>query len=169
MAHPHTPPLVPNRARAVPNRLRARVGACRICAMNRRHDIDTLRFLAFALVILYHVAMPYVADWHWHLKSQHAAQWLQWPMRALNLWRMDLVFLISGLAMGFLLRQPNRLTVLRQRSQRLLLPLVWGMAVIVPYQAYAQGVANGRLEPGLLAFLSRHVSGGPWPAGAFDG
>ena len=70
--------------------------------MQRRHDIDALRALAFALVILYHVAMYYVAGWHWHLKSPHEAEWLQWPMRALNLWRMDLVFLISGLALGFL-------------------------------------------------------------------
>ena len=41
--------------------------------MNRRHDIDALRALAFGLVILYHVAMYYVAGWHWHLKSPHAA------------------------------------------------------------------------------------------------
>ncbi|MCZ4316571.1 acyltransferase [Comamonadaceae bacterium G21597-S1] len=137
--------------------------------MNRRHDIDTLRCLAFGLVILYHIAMPYVADWHWHLKSPHAAAWLQWPMRALNLWRMDLVFLISGLAMGFLLRQPDRLAVLRQRSWRLLLPLAWGMAVVVPYQAYAQAVANGSIAPGPGAFVLRYVSFGPWPPGAFDG
>ena len=75
---------------------------------SRRHDIDALRALAFALVILYHVAMYYVADWHWHLKSPHAADWLQAPMRALNLWRMDLVFLVSGLAFGFVRREIGR-------------------------------------------------------------
>jgi peptidoglycan/LPS O-acetylase OafA/YrhL len=37
--------------------------------MTRRHDIDALRVLAFALLILYHLAMLYVADWEWHLKS----------------------------------------------------------------------------------------------------
>ncbi|MDP3619731.1 MAG: acyltransferase, partial [Ramlibacter sp.] len=42
----------------------------------RRHDIDTLRALAFGLVILYHVGMYYVAGWHWHLKSPHEAAWL---------------------------------------------------------------------------------------------
>ena len=36
--------------------------------MNRRHDIDALRALAFALVIVYHLGMYYVAGWHWHLK-----------------------------------------------------------------------------------------------------
>ena len=137
--------------------------------MNRRHDIDALRALAFAGVILYHVAMYYVADWQWHLKSPHAAEWLQWPMRAMNLWRMDLVFLISGLAIGFLRRGQTAGGLLRQRSLRLLLPLAFGMAVIVPFQPYAQGVANGLVEPGFLAFLAKYFTGGPWPRGAFDG
>lgn len=137
--------------------------------MTRRHDIDALRVLAFALVILYHLCMYYVADWGWHLKSEHAAHWLQWPMRAINLWRLDLVFLISGIAIGLVRRGQSAAGLLRQRSARLLAPLVFGMAVIVPFQPYAQGVANGLVEPGFAAFLARYYTGGPWPRGAFDG
>lgn len=137
--------------------------------MQRRHDIDALRALAFALVIVYHVAMYYVAGWHWHLKSPDAVEWLQWPMRALNLWRMDLVFLVSGLAFGFLRRGQTGLRLFGQRSLRLLLPLAFGMAVVVPYQAYAQAVANGSVAPGLWEFLARYYRGGPWPREAFDG
>ena len=137
--------------------------------MNRRHDIDALRALAFALVILYHVAMYYVAGWDWHLKSPHAAVWLQWPMRALNLWRMDLVFLVSGLAFGFLQRARTPGRLLRQRSLRLLVPLAFGMLVIVPFQPYAQMLAKGLVEPGFGDFVLRYFSGGPWPRGAFDG
>ncbi|TFZ01835.1 acyltransferase family protein [Ramlibacter humi] len=138
--------------------------------MERRHDIDALRALAFAGVILYHVGMYYVAGWHWHVKSPHEAEWLQWPMRALNLWRMDLVFLVSGLAMSLLWRgEGSRRALLGQRSWRLLLPLAFAMAVVVPYQVYAQVVANGSSEPGLAAFLRRYFTGGPWPRDAFDG
>lgn len=137
--------------------------------MNRRHDIDALRALAFALVIVYHVGMYYVAGWGWHIKSPHAAEWLQWPMRALNLWRMDLVFLISGLSIGFLWRGDGAGSLIRTRSLRLLVPLAFGMAVIVPYQPYAQAVANGATGPGFLAFLARYYTGGPWPKDAFDG
>jgi glucans biosynthesis protein C len=137
--------------------------------LNRRHDIDALRALAFALVILYHVGMYYVAGWHWHLKSPDAADWLQWPMRVLNLWRMDLVFLISGLAIGFLQRGQGGAGLLRQRSLRLLLPLGFGMAVVVPFQPYAQALANGSIEAGFGAFLLRYSTGGPWPRDAFDG
>ena len=48
--------------------------------MTRRHDIDALRALAFALLILYHLGMLYVVDWDWHVKSSYQAEWLQWPM-----------------------------------------------------------------------------------------
>jgi glucan biosynthesis protein C len=51
-----------------------------------------------------------------------------------------------------------------------MLPLVFGMMVIVPYQAYAQGVANGLVAPGFGAFLLRYLSmAEPWPRRAFDG
>ena len=137
--------------------------------MQRRHDVDALRSAAFALLILYHVGMYYVAGWSWHLKSAHAAEWLQLPMRFVNIWRMDLIFLVSGIALGFLRRGSSPLGLLAQRSQRLLLPLAFGMAVVIPAQPYLQGVANGLVAPGFGHFLLRYYGGGPWPRGAFDG
>jgi peptidoglycan/LPS O-acetylase OafA/YrhL len=137
--------------------------------MPRRHDIDALRAIAFGLLILYHAGMYYVAGWDFHLKSAYTAEWLRWPMRFVNLWRMDLIFLLSGVALALLARRQAPGALLRQRSRRLLLPLAFGMAVVVPIQPYLQGVGNGLIEPGFAAFLARYYSGGPWPRGAFDG
>lgn len=137
--------------------------------MNRRHDIDALRALAFGLLILYHLAMLYVADWGWHLKSSYLAEALQLPMLTVNRWRMDLIFLISGLSTAYMLHRTRLGEFMRQRSRRLLLPLVFGVAVIVPLQPYCQGVANGLVEPGYLQFLGRYFTGYQWPPKAFDG
>ncbi|VTU23218.1 acyltransferase family protein [Variovorax sp. RA8] len=136
---------------------------------SRRHDIDALRALAFGLLILYHVGMYYVAAWPWHLKSPHAAAWLQAPMQVVNIWRMDLVFLVSGVALGFLFRGREPLVLIRQRALRLLLPLVFGMTVVVPYQAYAEALARGLVAPGFGDFMLRYLRMGPWPKGAFAG
>jgi len=136
---------------------------------HRRHDIDALRALAFLLLILYHVGMYYVADWPWHLKSPHAAAWLKWPMQVVNIWRMDLVFLVSGVALGFLFRGQRPLALVRQRALRLMLPLAIGMTLVVPYQAYAEGLVKGLVEPGFIAFMARYWTMGPWPKGAFAG
>jgi len=137
----------------------------------RRHDIDALRALAFALLIVYHWCMLYVGgeDWGWHLKSPHQAEWLQLPMLVVNRWRMDLVFLVSGLSVSFLLRGTGIGRFLALRSWRLLLPLVFGCLVIVPIQPYVQGVANSLVEPGFADFLLRYWTFAPWPEGAFDG
>jgi len=137
--------------------------------MPRRHDIDALRALAFALLILYHWGMFYVADWGWHVKSTHLSEWLQWPMLLVNRWRMDLVFLVSGLSVNFLLRDAAVARFVARRSWRLLLPLAFGMWVVVPIQPYAEGVSNGLVEPGFFRFLVRYYGHAQWPEGAFAG
>src|SRR5688572_1978607 len=100
----------------------------------RRHDIDALRAIAFGLLILYHCCMLWVAgeDWDWHLKSAYQGEWLQLPMLLVNRWRMDLIFLISGLSVHFLLRGTGAGRFVASRSFRLLLPLVFGCLLIVP-------------------------------------
>lgn len=137
--------------------------------MNRRHDIDALRVFAFALLIAYHVGMVYVADWGFHFKSAHQWEWLQWPMIAVNRWRMSLIFLVSGLALGLALRPRRLLAMAGQRTFRLLLPLLVGIVVVVPIQAYCEAVANGAVEPGIFAFMQRYLLFRPWPQGGFSG
>ena len=137
--------------------------------MHRRHDIDALRVLAFSLLILYHSAMVYVADWDFHIKSTYLAEWLQYPMIALNRWRMPLLFMISGIAIGLARVEGRRLRFATARTGRLLLPLLFGMFVVVAFQAYCEGRANGHLPPGLWAFLSSYWRVHPWPEGSFSG
>lgn len=140
-----------------------------IAGSARRHDIDALRVIAFALLILYHVGMFYVADWGWHVKSEYLAEWLKYPMMVVNRWRMPLLFMVSGLAVNFLLRNLGAGEFAWSRMKRLLLPLLFGMAVIVPPQAYLQAVSNGAFSGSYAQFLLSYFSFQPWPANAFDG
>ena len=138
--------------------------------MNRRHDIDALRALAFGLLILYHLSMLYVTEWGWHVKSSYLSEPLQIPMLMLNRWRMDLIFLISGISTAFLMQNTSRIgDFLRQRNWRLLLPLVFGIVVVVPIQPYAEGVTNGVVQPGFVQFLARYYTAAAWPEHAFAG
>jgi glucans biosynthesis protein C len=134
----------------------------------RRHDIDALRAIAFSLLILYHIGMLYVAEWGWHLKSPHTSEFLQLPMLFVNRWRMDLIFLVSGLATAFLFADRSAGGFLKLRVPKLFIPLLFGVLFIVPIQPYCQGVANGLVEPGFGQFLVRYFSGYNWPKDAFD-
>lgn len=137
--------------------------------MARRHDLDTLRVFAFALLILYHVGMVYVVDWAFHIKSPTLLVWAEWPMVLVNRWRMSLLFLLSGLALGLVSarRSPMRLMVVR--SWRLLLPLAFGIVAIVPVQAWCEARMLGTFDAGFGSFLLRYLQLRPWPAGTFTG
>ncbi|WP_226647573.1 acyltransferase family protein [Microbulbifer variabilis] len=135
----------------------------------RRHDIDALRVLAFGLLILYHLGMAYVAEWGWHVKSTHQSESLQILMLAVNQWRMPLLFLISGAATYFLFGRLGGARFLLQRLRQLLIPLLFGILVVVPPQAYYEALSNGVIEPGYLTFLWQYFTFQPWPADSFAG
>ncbi len=123
----------------------------------RRHDIDALRVAAFLLLILYHIGMFYV-PWGWHVKSTHILPELEGPMELLNPWRLTLLFVISGAATQFLGAKLDGATLARQRSVRLLVPLVFGMLVIVPPQSWAEVAEKNAYTDGFAAFWLRYIS-----------
>ncbi|MCP4618935.1 MAG: acyltransferase family protein [Bradyrhizobium sp.] len=120
----------------------------------RRVDLDWVRISAFGLLILYHVGMFYV-PWSWHIKSAHPVTALEPLMLALNPWRLALLFLVSGVATRFMLRKTAAGALLRARSSRLLIPLIFGMFVIVPPQAYIQIVEALGYPDGFVDFYLR--------------
>jgi acyltransferase-like protein len=121
----------------------------------RRVDLDWVRIGAFGLLILYHVGMFYV-PWNWHIKSTHPIAALEPLMLALNPWRLALLFLVSGVATRFMLRKTAAGALMRTRSSRLLIPLAFGMLVIVPPQAYIQIVEALGHQAGFVDFYLKH-------------
>lgn len=121
----------------------------------RRVDLDWVRIGAFGLLIFYHVGMLYVS-WGFHIKSVHRIAALEPLMLVLNPWRLALLFLVSGVATRFMLRKYTVGRLLRARSTRLLVPLIFGMLVIVPPQAYDQIAESLGYPAGFLDFYTRH-------------
>ena len=137
----------------------------------RRHDLDWLRIIAFALLILYHVGMFYVT-WSWHVKSSRASDLIEPLMRLTNPWRLTLLFLIAGAATRFMADKMRTFAFLRFRMLRLWPPLLLAIFVIVPPQAYYEVVEAMREMPVPLAppqslwlesFYAKYVSAsGKW-------
>lgn len=135
----------------------------------RRYDIDALRVIAFLILIFYHTAMVYVADWGFHLKSTYQYQWIKFPMILVNQWRMPLLFMVSGLASSFMLRKFTVTGFLKIRSLRLFLPFMTGLIIIIPPQPYFEALANASIEMSYPEFLRHYFTFQEWPKGAFDG
>lgn len=135
---------------------------------SRRHDIDALRFLVFSLLIVYHTALLYLQGSDFHMHSSYATESLNMALVFTNRWRMEIVFIVSGVSCSMMTR-PSRDAFLWRRVKRLLLPLLFGMAIIIPIQPYCEGVSKGLVEPGYGQFLLHYFGGYAWPAGAFAG
>lgn len=123
----------------------------------RRFDLDWLRIGAFTSLIGYHVGMLYV-PWAFHLKSAYRGEaWLSALMLALNPWRLSLLFVIAGCATGFMAQRLGRGALARARTRRLLVPLVFGMAVVVVPQVYFEVVQRRGYAEGFIAFWGRYL------------
>lgn len=103
-------------------------------ATGRHYGLDWLRIGAFVLLIFYHIGMVF-APGSWMIKAPHIVEAVAWPMVLVQPWRMPLLFAVSGFASYALLRKsPAIIGFVRSRSQRLLLPLIFGTLFIVAPQ-----------------------------------
>ena len=112
----------------------------------RRYDLDWLRIIVFGLLIFYHIGMLYVANWGFHFKSIYQSEMLANFMLIVSPWRMAALWIISGIAIRFILAKVTLIRYAFVRSLRLLLPLLFGVLVIVPPQLYVEMSANSALD-----------------------
>ncbi len=124
----------------------------------RRLDMDWVRIGAFGLLILYHVGMFYV-PWDWHVKSPRILPWLIVPMMLTSPWRLALLFLVSGAATRFMADKMGAARLAGLRTARLLVPLLFGMFVIVPPQSYLQVVQAVHYPGSFTDFYRLYVTG----------
>ncbi|NQZ80403.1 MAG: acyltransferase family protein [Colwellia sp.] len=123
----------------------------------RRYDIDWLRSLAFILLIFYHIGQFYVADWGWHVKSAYLSDFLKNIMLLVNQWRMPLIFVISGIALSLVEPKVNSIKLFKMRFTRVLIPLIFGMLIIVPPQVYYELVQSEGYSASYFEFLKLYL------------
>ncbi len=119
--------------------------------MQRHYGLDWLRIGAFAILILYHIGMVFV-PWGYHAKLAREP-WVAVPMMLSNPWRLSLLFVVSGYASRALfVRHASGWSFVRNRTARLLIPLIFGMVVIVPPQPWVELVTQHGYTGGFPAF-----------------
>jgi len=104
----------------------------------RRYDIDWLRVIAIGLLLIYHIAIIFQpwALFIGFIRSEQLLEGLWKPMSLLNVWRIPLLFYVSGMGVYFAMRKRNWKQLLLERSRRILLPFCFGIVAIVPLHFY---------------------------------
>jgi len=132
---------------------------------NRRYDIDWVRVIAIGLLLIYHIAVGFQP---WGMMIGFITNSQPWeslwiPMAMLNVWRIPLLFFVSGIGVYFALQNRNWKELIKERASRLLIPFVFGMLCIVPLHMYLMQLHYGwptsySPNPGHLWFLGNLFS-----------
>jgi len=100
----------------------------------RRYDVDWLRVIAIGLLLIYHIAITF-QPWGifiGFIQSNDPLPGLWIPMGMLNVWRIPLLFFVSGMGVSFAIRKRNWKQLLGERTRRILVPFLFGVTAIVP-------------------------------------
>lgn len=127
---------------------------------NRRYDIDWIRVIAIGLLLIYHVSIGFQP---WGIMIAFITNSTSWdslwiPMTMLNVWRIPLLFFVSGMGVYFAMQNRNWKQLLKERTLRIWLPFVFGIFCIVPihmfiWQGYYKFDIKYIADPGHLWFL----------------
>lgn len=106
--------------------------------LTRRYDIDWIRVIAIGLLLLYHVAIGFQP---WGIMIGFITTSTPWnelwtPMSMLNVWRIPLLFFVSGMGVYFAMQNRTWKQLLQERALRILLPYIFGAICIFPISSY---------------------------------
>ncbi|GGD41012.1 acyltransferase [Emticicia aquatilis] len=106
--------------------------------MKRRYDIDWIRVIAIVLLLIYHTAIGF-QPWGGFIGFiTNAEPWdtLWIPMTMLNVWRIPILFYVSGMGLYLAIQNRNLKQVFVERFLRIGLPLIFGSVAIVPFHLW---------------------------------
>ncbi|TAG30311.1 MAG: acyltransferase [Sphingobacteriia bacterium] len=116
---------------------------------DRKYFIDWIRVIAIALLMVYHVAIVFQP---WGLMIGFMVNTEPWdslwiPMTMLNVWRIPILFFIAGIGVFYSFKNRNWHQLLKERGQRIGIPLVFGIVFIAPvYLLIIQNYYDWKLQ-----------------------
>lgn len=109
---------------------------------SRLYFLDWVRVLAFAFLVFYHTALMFV-NWSFHIESGHNSTLLKMIMILSSKWRLDILFIVSGVAISYMITKMPLKSFTWQRVVKLYLPLLFAIAVVVAPQSYFEAIQKG--------------------------
>jgi glucans biosynthesis protein C len=119
-------------------------GPVSVPAASRRPELDVMRALVVAGLVVFHSAMVFASGTSWFINDPRPSPgftvFLLWG----SLWGMPLLFVVSGMGARYALRSRSARSFLRERLGRLGVPLLTGLVLLVAPMFYLNRLG----EPG---------------------
>lgn len=109
----------------------------------RLYYLDWVRVLAMICIFLFHNARFYDVFSDWHVRNSSTNVGASVLVAFISQWGMPLFFLIAGAGTYYALKSRRAGQFVQERTLRLLIPLIFGMFVIVVPQAYFEAISHG--------------------------
>lgn len=100
----------------------------------RRYDIDWPRVITIGFLLIYHVAIVF-QPWGvfiGFIQNDVPDVNIWTPMAMINVWRIPLLFFVSGMGVCFAIKRRSWKQLLIERTKRILVPFLFGIVAIVP-------------------------------------
>lgn len=113
----------------------------------RYHAFDSLRAAMMLLGLVIHSAMGYVifpTDRTWPFKDPHPSAFFDLLVMFIHAFRMPVFFVIAGFFAAFLYTTRGSKALLRNRAERIALPLTCAWIILFPLVIVASGFAHTR-------------------------
>ena len=105
----------------------------------RKFYLDNLRTLTILLLFPYHTFMIYNNSDSWYVHGQDIAV-TSFFIDVGGTWMMPLLFAVAGIATSYALRKRSIGQYAKERFNKLLIPFVFGVILLVPVQSYIAGL-----------------------------
>lgn len=129
----------------------------------REHFWDTLRAVLMLLGIPYHVALSYMVDRQWIVKSGEGVTGFIELARFISLFRMPAFYLIAGYFAAMLLARRGPGIWLEGRFRRLAIPFVTSIILLVPAMNWFCEISNLPYSQAVASWIDNSSkSGGYW-------
>lgn len=129
----------------------------------RLYYLDWLRVFAVMLLIPYHTGAIF-ANFDFHIKNNVTSTGLTIIDIFIDNWHMPLFFLLAGASTWFALNKRTQVAYIKERFIRLIVPLVFGIIIIVPPQTFYERIQKSGFSGNYFDFYS-HLFNGFYPKG----
>ncbi|MBN9391426.1 MAG: acyltransferase [Chloroflexi bacterium] len=119
---------------------------------NRRSDIDWLRVGVVFMLFPYHTARVFETLEPFYIKNSETSEPCNWFIIIASPWSMPLLFFLAGAASWYALSFRTAGRYFQERLQRLLLPFLVALLLVVPPQAYFARLTRHTFSGNIIDF-----------------